>query len=113
VVGQPGVSGNVACSIERREDGRGADGSAYVPWNGTRSGGRGGGLAGYEQADRLRQPTLERMARLAGALGNPQRACPVIHLTGTNRKGSTAAMTAGLLPGQGLRAGTYTSPHRT
>jgi dihydrofolate synthase / folylpolyglutamate synthase len=69
-------------------------------------------LAGYEQTGRLERPTLERMARLAGALGNPQRACPVIHLTGTNGKGSTA-MIADLLRGQGLRAGTCTSPHVT
>lgn len=69
------------------------------------------GLTGYEQTGRLEHPTIERMARLAGALGNPQRAYPVIHLTGTNGKGSTAAMTASLLAGQGLRVGTYTSPH--
>jgi dihydrofolate synthase/folylpolyglutamate synthase len=71
------------------------------------------GLTGYEQTGRLERPTIERMARLAGALGDPQRAYPVIHLTGTNGKGSTAAMTAGLLRGQGLRVGTYTSPHIT
>ncbi|AVH54529.1 MULTISPECIES: bifunctional folylpolyglutamate synthase/dihydrofolate synthase [Streptomyces] len=71
------------------------------------------GLTGYEQTGRLEQPTLERMARLAGALGDPQRAYPVIHLTGTNGKGSTAAMIASLLSGQGLRVGTYTSPHVT
>jgi len=71
------------------------------------------GLAGYEQTGRLERPTLERMARLAGAMGSPQRAYPVIHLTGTNGKGSTAAMTAALLGGLGLRAGTYTSPHVT
>jgi dihydrofolate synthase / folylpolyglutamate synthase len=71
------------------------------------------GLTGYEQTGQLERPTLERMARLAGALGDPQRACPVIHLTGTNGKGSTAAMTAALLRGQGLKVGTYTSPHIT
>jgi dihydrofolate synthase/folylpolyglutamate synthase len=69
------------------------------------------GLTGYERTGRLERPTLERMARLAGALGSPQRAYPVIHLTGTNGKGSTAAMTAALLRGQGLKVGTYTSPH--
>jgi dihydrofolate synthase/folylpolyglutamate synthase len=71
------------------------------------------GLTGYEQTGRLEHPTIERMARLVGALGNPQRAYPVIHLTGTNGKGSTAAMIAGLLSGQGLKVGTYTSPHIT
>ena len=71
------------------------------------------GLTGYEQTGRLEQPTLDRMARLVDALGGPQRAYPVIHLTGTNGKGSTAAMIVGLLRGQGLRVGTYTSPHIT
>jgi len=71
------------------------------------------GLTGYEQTGRLDSPTLERMVRLTGAMGDPQRGYPVIHLTGTNGKGSTAAMTASLLRGQGLRVGTYTSPHIT
>lgn len=71
------------------------------------------GLTGYEQTGRLERPTLERMARLVDAMGSPQRAYPVIHLTGTNGKGSTAAMTASLLRGQGLRVGTRTSPHVT
>ena len=59
------------------------------------------GLAGYERTARLEHPTIERMARLVGALGNPRRAYPVIHLTGTNGKGSTAAMIASLLSGRG------------
>jgi dihydrofolate synthase / folylpolyglutamate synthase len=71
------------------------------------------GLTGYEQTGRLEHPAIERMARLVGALGDPQRAYPVIHLTGTNGKGSTAAMIAGLLSGQGLKVGTCTSPHIT
>lgn len=66
------------------------------------------GLTGYEQTGQLEHPTIERMARLVGALGDPQRAYPGIHLTGTNGKGSTAAMIAGSLSGQGLRVGTYT-----
>jgi dihydrofolate synthase / folylpolyglutamate synthase len=69
------------------------------------------GLTGYEQTGRLGSPTLERMVRLATSMGDPQRGYPVIHLTGTNGKGSTAAMTAALLRGLGLRVGTYTSPH--
>jgi dihydrofolate synthase / folylpolyglutamate synthase len=71
------------------------------------------GLTGYEQTGRLESPTLERMGRLVDAMGSPQRAYPVIHLTGTNGKGSTTAMTAALLRGLGLRVGTYTSPHIT
>jgi dihydrofolate synthase / folylpolyglutamate synthase len=69
------------------------------------------GLSSYERTGRLEHPTTERIARLAAALGNPQRSYPVIHLTGTNGKGSTTAMIASLLAGQGLRVGTYTSPH--
>ena len=56
-------------------------------------------------------PTLDRIAALASLLGDPQRACPVIHVTGTNGKTSTARMTETLLRARGLRTGLYTSPH--
>ena len=61
-------------------------------------------------AGRASAPTLERIAALTGAMGEPQRACPVVHVTGTNGKGSTAAMVTALLAGRGLTVGTYTSP---
>ena len=54
---------------------------------------------------------LDRMAELVGLLGDPQRACPVIHITGTNGKTSTARMTDALLRARGLRTGRFTSPH--
>jgi dihydrofolate synthase/folylpolyglutamate synthase len=54
---------------------------------------------------------LDRMAELVGLLGDPQRACPVIHITGTNGKTSTARMTDALLRSRGLRTGRFTSPH--
>src|SRR3989440_548480 len=54
---------------------------------------------------------LDRMAELVGLLGDPQRACPVIHITGTNGKTSTARITDALLRGRGLRTGRFTSPH--
>jgi dihydrofolate synthase / folylpolyglutamate synthase len=54
---------------------------------------------------------LDRMAELVGLLGDPQRACPVIHITGTNGKTSTARMTDSLLRARGLRTGRFTSPH--
>jgi folylpolyglutamate synthase/dihydropteroate synthase len=57
------------------------------------------------------EPTLDRMAELALLLGDPQRACPVIHVTGTNGKTSTARMTETLLRARGLRTGLFTSPH--
>jgi dihydrofolate synthase / folylpolyglutamate synthase len=54
---------------------------------------------------------LDRMADLVELLGSPQRACPVIHITGTNGKTSTARMIDALLRSRGLRTGRFTSPH--
>ena len=67
----------------------------------------------YEQAmpTRLRAPTLERITELCRLLGDPQLACPVLHLTGTNGKGSTARVLTALLMAQGLSVGTYSSPN--
>jgi dihydrofolate synthase / folylpolyglutamate synthase len=56
-------------------------------------------------------PSLERITALVTLLGDPQRAYPVIHLTGTNGKTSTARMTEALLRARGLRTGLFTSPH--
>ena len=53
---------------------------------------------------------LQRTARLAGLLGDPHRAYPAIHITGTNGKGSTARILTRLLVAKGLSVGTYTSP---
>lgn len=58
-------------------------------------------------------PSLGRVQALTGLLGDPQRAFPVIHVTGTNGKGSTAAMIESLLRATGLRTGRFTSPHVT
>ncbi|MDQ3734642.1 MAG: bifunctional folylpolyglutamate synthase/dihydrofolate synthase [Actinomycetota bacterium] len=58
-------------------------------------------------------PTLVRMAALADALGSPQHAFPVIQITGTNGKTSTARMIDSLLRSFGLRVGRFTSPHLT
>jgi len=55
-------------------------------------------------------PTLDRMSALMDIMGSPQRAYPVIHLTGTNGKSSTARMVESLLRARGLRTGLYTSP---
>jgi dihydrofolate synthase / folylpolyglutamate synthase len=57
------------------------------------------------------QPSLDRIAALTALLGDPQRAYPVIHITGTNGKTSTARMTETLLRIRGLRTGLFTSPH--
>ena len=56
-------------------------------------------------------PSLGRIQALTELLGDPQRVYPVIHLTGTNGKGSTAAMIESLLRADGLRTGRFTSPH--
>jgi dihydrofolate synthase/folylpolyglutamate synthase len=56
-------------------------------------------------------PTLDRIEAFTELLGDPQRAYPVIHLTGTNGKTSTARMVETLLRGLGLRTGRFTSPH--
>ena len=57
------------------------------------------------------EPSLDRIRALLDVLGSPQRSYPVIHLTGTNGKTSTARMIDALLRGLGLRTGRFTSPH--
>ncbi|MGC5615876.1 bifunctional folylpolyglutamate synthase/dihydrofolate synthase [Georgenia sp. Z1491] len=57
------------------------------------------------------QPSLERVREALDLLGNPQDSYPVIHLTGTNGKSSTARMIEALLRERGLRTGRFTSPH--
>jgi dihydrofolate synthase/folylpolyglutamate synthase len=54
---------------------------------------------------------LGRIQRLLEMLGDPQKAYPSIHITGTNGKTSTARMIDALLRAHGLRTGRYTSPH--
>lgn len=56
-------------------------------------------------------PSLDRIQALTELLGDPQDAYPVIHLTGTNGKGSTALMIDALLRSMGLRTGRFASPH--
>ena len=51
------------------------------------------------------------MRRLVDILGHPESASPVIHVTGTNGKTSTARCLSSLFSATGLRAGTFTSPH--
>ena len=54
---------------------------------------------------------LERMRTLLDALGSPQRAYRIIHVAGTNGKGSTSAMIESGLRAAGYRTGLFTSPH--
>ena len=57
------------------------------------------------------EPSLARIAAVVDLLGDPQRTYPVIHVTGTNGKTSTARMIEALLRALGLRTGLFTSPH--
>lgn len=54
---------------------------------------------------------LTRMEALLDCIGNPHQRYPVIHLTGTKGKGSTAAMISSCLAASGYKVGFYTSPH--
>lgn len=65
----------------------------------------------HQRAWTGRKPGLERTQALLASLGNPERRLRFVHITGTNGKGSTAAMTASILAQAGLRAGLFTSPH--
>lgn len=67
--------------------------------------------ASYDTTGRVESPTIDRISRLMDVLGEPQHAYPVIHITGTNGKGSTTQMITRLLMAHGLTVGTYTSPH--
>ena len=58
-------------------------------------------------------PGLERMHKILDLLGNPQHHYKVIHITGTNGKGSVAAFLESGLVHSGFRVGKFTSPHIT
>ncbi|ASN52131.1 folylpolyglutamate synthase/dihydrofolate synthase family protein [Sinomonas sp. R1AF57] len=57
------------------------------------------------------EPRLAPLFRAMDVLGEPNRAFPIIHVTGTNGKTSTARMIEAGLRAHGLRTGRYTSPH--
>ena len=54
---------------------------------------------------------LDRMRVLMSLLGNPQEDYPIIHVTGTNGKGSTVAMLSSLFVHHGQKVGAFVSPH--
>jgi dihydrofolate synthase/folylpolyglutamate synthase len=76
-------------------------------------------LSGYRAAlDYLFERTtggsrfgLERTAALLSALGDPHRSLQVLHVAGTNGKGSACATLEAVLRHRGMRVGKYTSPH--
>ncbi|MDD4503901.1 MAG: bifunctional folylpolyglutamate synthase/dihydrofolate synthase [Clostridiaceae bacterium] len=57
------------------------------------------------------RPGLERTAKLLDLLGNPHKKLRLIHVAGTNGKGSTTVMIANVLSSAGYSTGTYISPH--
>jgi dihydrofolate synthase/folylpolyglutamate synthase len=57
------------------------------------------------------QPRLAPTRRVVELLGDPQRAYPIVHITGTNGKTSTSRMIESILRAHGLRTGLLTSPH--
>lgn len=56
------------------------------------------------------KPGTERVQALCAAVGNPEADLPVIHVTGTNGKGSFCVLLASLLRQAGYRVGRFTSP---
>jgi len=54
---------------------------------------------------------LDRMRRAVRDLDHPERCAPVVHVAGTNGKGSVCSTVASILNASGARAGLYTSPH--
>lgn len=57
------------------------------------------------------KPGLTRIRKILANVGNPQDSLQVIHVAGTNGKGSTAAFLAAILTAAGHRVGLFTSPH--
>ncbi|WP_068260929.1 bifunctional folylpolyglutamate synthase/dihydrofolate synthase [Janibacter limosus] len=57
------------------------------------------------------EPSLDRIRAVMDLLGEPQRTFPVIHVTGTNGKTSTARIIESILRESGLKTGRFTSPH--
>ena len=76
-------------------------------------------VASESKIDSLLQPFqrfgvnlgLERINKLLKDLGNPQNKVPIIHVAGTNGKGSVCAYLSSILTESGYQVGRYTSPH--
>jgi len=76
-------------------------------------------MANYQTIDSLLQPWqrfgvnlgLARIKKLLVNLDNPQNKVPIIHVAGTNGKGSVCAYLSAILTTAGYRVGRYTSPH--
>ena len=67
--------------------------------------------ASYDRTGRVESPSTDKIERLLAVMGDPQHDYRVIHVTGTNGKGSTTQIITRLLMAHGLKVGTYSSPH--
>ena len=67
--------------------------------------------ASYEKTGRVESPSTDNIERVLAVLGDPHLDYRVIHVTGTNGKGSTTQIITRLLMAHGLKVGTYCSPH--
>lgn len=67
--------------------------------------------ASYEKTGRVESPSTANIERIMSVLGDPHLDYRVIHVTGTNGKGSTTQVITRLLMAHGLKVGTYGSPH--
>ena len=67
--------------------------------------------ASYQNTGRIDSPSTDVIEAFCSVMGDPQHCAPVIHVTGTNGKGSTVQMISQILIAAGLSVGTYTSPH--
>lgn len=67
--------------------------------------------ASYEKTGRVESPSLNNISAFMDVMAHPELSYPVIHVTGTNGKGSTTQIITKLLMAHGLHVGTYTSPH--
>ena len=67
--------------------------------------------ASYEKTGRITSPSIGNIELLLSVLGSPQNDFRVIHVTGTNGKGSTSQIITKLLMAHGVKVGTYSSPH--
>ncbi len=67
--------------------------------------------ASYEKTGRIDAPSIAKIETLLSAMGDPHRDYRIVHVTGTNGKGSTSQIVTRLLAAHGLRVGTFSSPH--
>ena len=57
------------------------------------------------------KPTLDNCKKLADLFDNPHKGLKLIHIAGTNGKGSTSAMLSSILTENGFKVGLFSSPH--